>query len=166
MLAFGDYVLFINDFCSCSPRILQKVPKHLRRGEPMESTCIFLSLSFCVSASSWKDSILLENSPPESSSRCQVGKKYSVRYETSVMVAWHQWKDMKRWTLGKQHRFHVSSMATQFQWGEAVREALCLTLCVCLIRPLSGHYPGPLFGCQPACQKQLASPARPLQPLH
>lgn len=83
-------------------------------------------------------------------------KNYSVRYETSVMVSWHQWKDMKRWTLGKQNRFHVSSMATEYQWGELVREALCLTLCVCLIWSLAGHYPGPLFAC-PTCLSKAIS---------
>jgi len=48
LLHFSDYVLSVYKLCSqptfsCSLRILRKVPKHLHRGEPMESTCIFSS---------------------------------------------------------------------------------------------------------------------------
>lgn len=117
----------------------------------MESTCIFpllVLLYFCQLMKRFCQLMKrfhLAWEQPETSSRCQVGgkKNYSVRYETSVMVSWHQWKDMKRWTLGKQHRFHVSSMATEYQWGELVREALCLTVCVCLIWPFSRTLPRP-----------------------
>lgn len=58
---------------------------------------------------------------------------------------------------------NISSMSAPWQPnsnGFPKRRCVCVCLYVCLIWPLPGHYPDPLLGCQPACQKQLASAAR------